>query len=375
MKIGSLNFKDFAAQKPVLLSETGKALTVKEVARTTQMSAVSLHTLSEDKQKELTIQRYEKEPDFKLGIFNFGSYTKEEVLKNINENTEFGKLAIRVEMQYCNELIESLKLSLIPKFPKIPIKPIPEDPEWRVIRKCFWFKLKTTALFAENTTDSITKSFANYRIANVHPVFLNKGFNVIVNQGTNDTRANFVAKAKKPLTVFLGGIGHGNYNRYTGHGGENILKVGEYEASEVKDKVIHFLSCRTAAELGPDAIANGAKCYAGYDESFTFVWDDPNTPVNEVDLFKICDSTFDIHMANGATAQQAYDATISAFNAAIALVPGTTAASWLTYDRDHFKLLGNTASTISPYKYVKFCLPFKKLELEEKLAEIGELVD
>ena len=92
----------------------------------------------------------------------------------------------------------------------------------------------------------------------------------------------------------------------------------------------------------------GAKCYAGYDENFTFIWDDPSTPVNEVDLFKICDSTFDIHMANGSTAQLAFNATIVAFNAAIATVPGTTAASWLTYDRDHCRLHGDPAIKIRP---------------------------
>lgn len=375
MKIGRLNFKDFAAQKPVMLSETGKFLNAKEVAKKSKMTVFSLHTLSDDKQIYLALKRYETEPDFKLGIFNLGTYTKAEVLKNIKEQTEFGKLAVRVEMQYCNELINSLKLRTIPRFPRIPQKRIPRIPEWRVFRRCFWFKLKATALFAENTTDSVTTSFANYRIANVHPVFQARGFNVVVNQGTNNTRTNFVATAKKPLTVYLSGIGHGNYNRYTGHGGENILKIGEYEASEVKNKAIHFLSCRTAAQLGPDTITEGAYCYAGYDENFTFVWDNPSTPVNEVDLFKICDSTFDIHMANGSTAQQAFNATVSAFNAAIAMVPGTTTASWLTYDRDHLKLHGNSTTKIRPYRYIKFCLPFKSLAQEEKLAEIGDLID
>jgi|GEM_PF-1535943 len=375
MKIGRLNFKDYAARKPLMLSDTGKFMTVKEVAQKTRMTSFSLHALSDEKKIDLAMKRYEKEPDFKLGIFNMGTYTKSEVIKNIKDQTEFGKVAVNAEMQYCTELINALKLRTIPKFPKIPIRRIPEIPDWRVIRKCFWFKVKTTALFCENTTDGITSSFATYRINNVHPVFQSKGFNVVVNQGTNDTRTNFVNTAKKPLTNYISGIGHGNYNRYTGHAGENILKVGEYDAAEVKDKAIHFLSCRTAAQLGPDTVAKGAKCYAGYDENFTFVWDDPSTPVNEVDLFKICDSTFDIHMANGSTAQQAFNAAISAFNAAIAMVPGTTTASWLTYDRDHMRLHGDPATKISPYKFVKICLPLKSLAQQEKMVELGDLVD
>ena len=374
MKINKLNFKDYAAKKPVYLSDSGKLLTIKDVVKDRSLSLGSLHTLSNDLQVKLTLERYKLEPEFKLGIFGSGTMTKAEVIKHIKEQTDFGKLAVRVEMQYCNELLETVKKRSLPKIPTIPKGPHRVIPEWRHIRRCFWFKLKSTALFAENTTDGVTKSFAEYRIAHVHPVFASRGFHVVVNKGTSDTRTNFVNTAKKSLTTYISGIGHGNYDVYTGHAGEHILKVGAYDANEVKNKAIHFLSCRTAATLGPDTVAKGAKSYAGYDENFTFVWDDPSTPVNEVDLFKICDSTFDIWMAYGTTAQQAYNATIATFNAKIALVPGTAAASWLSYDRDHFRLHGNPATRIHPYRYVKICFPFRRLH-EEMLADIGELVD
>ena len=375
MKINKLNFKEYAAKKPIMLSSSGKFLAIKEVITDRRMALGSLHTLSGDKQIQLTLERYKLEPDFKLGIFGNGTMTKSEVMKNIKDQTEFGKVAVQVEMQYCNELLKLAKSRKVVRYPRGPIKPTRVIPDWKQIRRCFWFKLKTNALFAENTTDSVTSPFAAYRIANVHPKYAARGFNVLAITGTNDTRTNFLTHAKKSLTVYISGIGHGNYDVYTGHAGNHILKVGAYDASEVNNKAIHFLSCRTAATLGPDTITKGAHCYVGYDENFTFVWDDPSTPINEADLFKKCDSTFDIWMAYGYTAQQAYNASIATFNASIALVPGTAAASWLSYDRDHMRLHGDPATRVLPYKYVKLCFPFKVLRHEEMLAEMGDLID
>lgn len=375
MKISKLDFKDYAANKPIMVSPSGKFLTIKEVSSTPKLEFGSLFTMSNDSQKKLALERYKMEPDFKLGMFDEGIKSKTEILKNIQDDTEFGILAVQVEMQYCNELMQSLKKTSVPAFPKLPDKPLPVLPDWRQIKKCIFVKVKNTALFCENTTDSVTGPFATYRITNVHKAFVTRGFNVVANIGTNDTRLNFVNTAKKPLTIYLGGIGHGNYDIYTGHAGEAILKVGAYDATEVKDKAIHFLSCRTAARLGPNTIAKGANCYAGYDENFTFVWDNPATPVNELNLFERSDSIFDIYMAYGFTAQQAYNASIAMFNASIAAVPGTAAASWLTYDRDHFKLLGDPLAKILPYRYVKICLPIKTPLLEEMLVEVGELTD
>lgn len=374
MKIGKLNFKDYAAKKPVMITASGDFLTVKQAASKASLGTFSLHTLSDENQKKLALERYKLEPDFKLGIFEMGHYTKAQLIDEIEKESDLGKLAVQVEMQYCNELLGSLD-TRVPVMPKIPDKIIPVVPDWKQINRCFFFKLKTTVLFAENTTDSVTTPFANYRIANVHPVFAAKGYNVVVNKGTNDTKINFETTAKKSLTVYASGIGHGNYDVYTGHAGEHLLKKGAYDASVVKDKAFHFLSCRTAAQLGPDTITKGAKCYMGYNENFTFVWDSPTTPVNEVELFQKCDSTFDLYMANGFTAQQAYNATIACFNAAIAMVPGTTAASWLTYDRDHCKLHGVGTTKILPYRFVKICFPLKTLEQEEMLADVGVLAD
>lgn len=377
MKIGNLEFKNYAAKKPVSLSPSGNFLTAKEVVEQPAMTLGSLHSLSKEDQIKLAVERYSFEPDFTLAIIQQGLIKKDEIIDQIKKQTDFGKIALQAEMQYCNELITALGSGVVTTWPQIPETPLPNIPDWKPFKKkCINLKLQTRALFCENTTDSVTSPFAQYRIQNVHPVFSSRGFVVTVLQGTEDVNTNFIPQAKNSLTVYLSGIGHGSYTTYTGHGGNHILEACQYDSSVVKGKAIHFLSCQTATKLGPDTIAKGAKCYAGYIENFVLQWDSPNTPaVNELLLFAKSDSTFDIMMANGATAQQAFNATIQAFNAAISSVPNTVTATYLTLDRDRLKLHGDPNTKILPYRYVKICYPINALEKETILAQAGELVD
>ncbi len=375
MKLGNLEFKEYATKKPVALSPQGEFITIADVISKGEGLLGSLHALDAGQQIKLALERYQLEPEFKLGIFGRGIMKKSEVLENIKSQTEFGKVAVQAEMEYCNQLVASLGVDKLPAWPEI-IKPHDIHlPDWKPIRKCIHLKVATRVLFLENTTDTVTTPFANYRIANVHPAFQARGFTVQVLKDHDDIRANFVPLAKNSLLVYIGGIGHGGYTLYTGDGGNHILEVGAYDPYEVKGKGMHFLSCQTAAQLGPDTVAKGGLFYDGYTENFTFVWDNPNTPVNEMQLFVKADSTFDLMIAAGATAQQAYAAKTQAFNAAIAQVPGTAAATWLTYDRDHNKLLGAGATTIQSSRYVKICFPLLEIDKQNALLDAGDLVD
>lgn len=377
MKIGKLEFKDYAAKKPLSLSAKGEFLTAKDIAGRPELSLGSLFTLEIDQQLKLALARYDLEPDFRLGIIGVGLLTKDEVVDHLKRKTDFGRLALRAEMSYCNELIAGLAGGIRPDWPTVPKKTVPfKPPNWRPVKKCVQLKIVNRVLFCENTTDNVTKPFADYRRNKVRPVFQARGFNVIALEGPDDVRANFIPHAKNALTVYFTGIGHGNYPVYTGNGGDHILEVGHYDAAEVQHKAIHFLSCRTARDLGPDTVAKGAKCYAGYTENFILQWDDGSTPaVNEFELFARCDSTYDIMMANGATAQNAYTAAIQAFNAAIAQVPNTVAATYLTWDRDHLKLHGDGTTTIKPFRTVRICFPIVPLEQEDALVQAGVLED
>ena len=378
MKIGKLNFKEFAAQKPLNITPSGEFLTASEIAKKPVLSLGSLFQLDTKQQLKLAVKRFEIEPDFRLGIIGVGLLTKTEVIEHLRRQTEFGRVALRAEMGYCNELIEELVGGgKTTSWPIIPKKPIPIKPNWRPEKKCISLKLINRILFCENTTDSVTRPFAAYRAKNVHPAFKSRGYSLKVLEGTDDVKTNFEPLAKHPLTVYLSGVGHGNYNVYTGHWGDYLLEASQYSSSVVRNKAIHFLSCRTARDLGPDTIKKGAKCYAGYMENFILQWDDGSTPaVNEFELFARSDSTFDIMMANGATAQTAYSATIQAFNAARAQVPNTVAATYLTWDRDNFKLHGDGGhSLLLPYRYIRICYPLKSLEQEEALIKAGDQAD
>jgi hypothetical protein len=375
MKIGKMEFRDYAAKKPLGISPTGEFITARGIIAAPSLGAGSMHALSNAEKVKLTLERYRLEPDFRLGIFGGGVVTKAELMQHVESQTDFGHQVVNVEMDYCNELIAALGSAQLTDWPKIPKAKILPGPPWHPVKKCILLKVHSVALFCENTTDAVTAPFANYRIAHVHPAFAARGFTVTVLSDHNDVRTQFVPVAKGPNTVYIGGIGHGAYDVYTGDAFNRILQVGMYDPAEVSGKAIHFLSCETAGKLGPDTVAKGTKSYAGYDENFTFVWDDPaTTTVNEVLLFQQADSTFDIVMANGGTAQQAYDATVQAFNAGMSQVPNTAAASWLKYDRDHLKLLGAPATTVPPYRYVRFCYPLDRAA-EAALAHAGEMVD
>jgi hypothetical protein len=376
MKIGKLEFKRHAANKPLGVSPTGEFLKAKDLVGVPSLALGSLHALQPDVKLTLAVARYKLEPDFRLGIIGHGVLSRDEIIEHMEKQTDFGQLAVNVEMDYCNYLIATLGSGeRAPAWPK-PLKPVAKPiPDWKPVKKCVLMKVATQALFCENTTDSVTSPFAAYRIANVHPAFAARGFAVKVLSGHDDTRTNFVPPAKDARTVYISGIGHGSYTTYTGDAFNVILQVCGYDPAEVKGKGIHFLSCETAGQLGPDAVSKGARCYLGYSENFTFVWDDPNTHnIDEVLLFKKADSIIDITMANGGTAQQAYDAAVQSFNAGMGQVPGTAAASWLKYDRDHLKLLGDVATTIPPYRLVKICFPLSATKAQA-LALAGELVD
>lgn len=234
----------------------------------------------------------------------------------------------------------------MPRAEILPTVPI----EWKVIPKARWHLFKNKVLFCENTTDSVTNQAAMYRIANVHPVFASRGFEVIKLDGANNNHTNFAARAKESRVVYISGIGHGNYGVYTGHGNASILQVGSYDPLEVQNSSIHFLSCRTARDLGPNTITKAAKSYAGYTENFTFTWANSN-------LFWKADSQYDISMALGKTVQQAVADTIAQFNAGMAAVPGTTTAALLMQDRDLLRTpvsgspWGSKTAKVLPYLF------------------------
>jgi len=363
--------RDYAKKKPIAITADGTFLYPTNLEGVAALGIGSLDQLETPLQQKLTLERVKLDPSYDLGIIGLAHVKKDEVIRNVEELTTLGCTVIQAEMAYCNEFIATDGGATLATEMKSPEWPEQEwvIPPWKKGKKIkLW--VKSTAVFCENTTDAVTRPAALYRIAHVHPVFVAKGFNVVSLEDANDVRANFVGPAKGAFSNYISGIGHGSPTVYTGHLGDHILEVGAYDAAEVKATVIHLLSCQTAKKLGPDVVAKGATAYAGYFENFTFVWDDPATGVNEQELFWKCDSTFDIYMANGATAAAAYEATIAAYNAAIASVPGTSAATWLTWDRNYLRspvihaMYGSVDATAPSATAVWVVIPFEMADLK-----------
>ena len=209
MKISGLEFREYAAKKPLNIRRDGSFIVAKDIAEDTALSLGSLYTLDTDQQIQLTVERYALEPDFTMGVIGAGLYTRDEVIAEVKAQTPLGQDVVRAEMQYCNELSAELAAPKpAAKWPELPKAVAPDWREYKRIRRCFYFRLSNRALFCENTTDNITTPFANYRIAHVHPVFRARGFNVVVLSGVNDVRLNFVPEATRAHTVYLSGIGH-----------------------------------------------------------------------------------------------------------------------------------------------------------------------
>ncbi len=392
VKVKNLEMFEYAVKKPVTIAADGKKSTLADVAQNPSLSMANLFSMEDKLQIELTVERYIPEPDFRLGIFEHGSMSKEEVIDSVKNQTLIGQDIVRAEMVYCQELMQNLNNpEPIPAKPKIPdIEPEPIPPYYHWIPKDWWQRwtfLRNTALFCENTTDDVTQKATPYRFKHVHPAFTKRGFNVVVLKDINDDRFQFVDALKKNRVTYISGIGHGSPTTFTGHLGSPILKVGSYNPEEVKGKTIHLLSCQTAKQLGPDLIRNGAKAYAGYYENFTFIYDQPATPFDDMELFWQCDSTYDIMLAGGATVQEAHEATIRTYNACIAKpgVAGTATATWLTHDRNYFMTpvidgkYGSKSTKLYPYVAIRvprlesaeelFAAPESELEFEPSEVE------
>ena len=89
-------------------------------------------------------------------------------------------------------------------------------------------------------------------------------------QGDKATRVRFISTLEKrnPRFVFLNG--HGDEHTVCGHDDDILLNE---EDVAVQGKIVYARACKSAKELGPKVIANGADAFVGYDEDFVFVRD------------------------------------------------------------------------------------------------------
>lgn len=179
----------------------------------------------------------------------------------------------------------------------------------------------------------VTQTGFNYRQEKVYPLLQGKGFAIKRCQETMARRIYAAREARKPHVVYITGVGHGAYDSFTGHFYDPIFSVGNYSPEESNGKIVHFISCETARDLGPDFVAHGCRAYFGYDEDFTFLLD-------IADIFFECDSEIDHAFAEGLNAGQVYERVKALFDKHIAALRAKGddyKAATLEFDRDHLR--------------------------------------
>lgn len=132
----------------------------------------------------------------------------------------------------------------------------------------------SVALIIEANFDDITKAAFKYRQENIYPYLTAKGLEIIVLHDGSARREKVKQAIATSNIEYLFGVGHGEKDCFCGHRNLPIFSVGEYEQDEVKEKIIHLLSCFTAKSLGGDFIKQGAKAFFGYSEDFAIPFED-----------------------------------------------------------------------------------------------------
>ncbi|HEY3027709.1 MAG TPA: hypothetical protein VGJ55_16295 [Pyrinomonadaceae bacterium] len=166
--------------------------------------------------------------------------------------------------------------------------------------------MKSVVLAIDADSDPVTKAPFDYREQNVYPYFEQKGFTVVRRQGAMARRARVTPEARKPEVAYLTGVGHGFNNSYTGNSQEPIFSKSSLSKKESLGKIVHFLSCKTAAGLGPSFVAHGCKAYFGYSDNFTY-------PPSLAEVFFECDSEIDRGFADGLTAGEVLQRVLARF--------------------------------------------------------------
>jgi hypothetical protein len=166
--------------------------------------------------------------------------------------------------------------------------------------------LARPVLAIDSSWDQETTTASTYRKNHVYPYLVEQELQVTNLRDINAVRAKFASEAPKAGVRFITGAGHGTSESFTGNLGEVILRVGEYGAAEVADKIVHLMSCSSASELGPDIIAKGATAFFGYSAPLVI-------QEGRQDTLYECDSEIDRRIADRLRVAEVHDHVVALF--------------------------------------------------------------
>lgn len=111
-------------------------------------------------------------------------------------------------------------------------------------------------------------------------------------------------KDSNPFFVFLNG--HGKAWCSMGYKRESVLIANKNDFL-LKDKIAYVLSCNTAQYLGQVAYEKGCKAYIGYEDIFSFVYIDKNSPNDKIaKIFMEASNQIPLTIINRGTPKEAY---------------------------------------------------------------------
>lgn len=161
-----------------------------------------------------------------------------------------------------------------------------------------------SALAIEANFDDITKAAFKYRQQHVYPYLESKGIRVVLLQDKEAVRQRVAAAAAQTGIKYLTGVGHGRENSFCGYKNKPIFRVGRYAAEEVREKVIHLLSCFTASNLGEDFRDRGCRAFFGYKEEFAVSFNDLAELESLAEEFFGSDAEIDRAFADGVPVER-----------------------------------------------------------------------
>ena len=153
-----------------------------------------------------------------------------------------------------------------------------------------------------------------------------------------------------PSSDVIIGTGHGMTDEYTAQDESLIWKVGQYDPREVKGKVIKLVSCFTGAQLGPDLVANGAKCFMGYDDDLTWIvdanyfavpWNDPDAKLAFMPIVNSLQA-----LLSGSTCGDAMAIERQGYIDSLSKTSSPLIMACLAFDLAHTVILGDENATV-----------------------------
>lgn len=184
------------------------------------------------------------------------------------------------------------------------------------------------AIAIDPNYEDLTIAAYRYRQSNIYQLLQNARLSLTPLIGAQADSGPVASAALNDSVTYITGVGHGTYDCFSGYYSHPIFAVADLNANLVAGKIVHLLSCSTAAGLGPDMVALGCKAFFGYCVPFTF------DPAN-ASIFFECDAQIDIGLAKGLPAGVVAANVKAFFQQAINDNP--SAAGYLQMNLDNFR--------------------------------------